>query len=99
MIPKIMHGILAHKNQSFHRTLVRRLDEQRGLDSFRWDLRGQGGESEGLFGNANFDDDVVDLERVIEYLKIEYGYKVHISTSLSLFLVRKTRCRTRRTRS
>lgn len=72
-----MHGVLAHKDQSYHRLLAQRLLDERGLPSFRYDLRGQGGESEGNWDMANFDDDVQDLERVIAWLK-EQGYHIHL---------------------
>lgn len=76
---QILHGILAHKNQSYHPLLAERLANERGLDSFRYDLRAQGGESDGEWGMANFEDDVDDIETVVDAMKIKFGYKVHCS--------------------
>lgn len=42
---------------------------------------GQGAESEGEWTMAGFDADVEDLERVIEYLSVDYGYEVNLSES------------------
>ncbi|KAK4053669.1 hypothetical protein OIV83_001325 [Microbotryomycetes sp. JL201] len=75
-IALIIHGVLAHKDQIYHKRLANALAD-RGLDSFRYDLRGQGGESEGAWGMMNIDDDVRDLQRVIEYLGQE-GYRIHL---------------------
>lgn len=77
----ILHGILAHKNQSYHPLLAKRLGEEKGWDSFRYDLRGQGGESEGNWGMANFGEDADDLERVVEEVE-SWGYKVKGSKSV-----------------
>jgi hypothetical protein len=46
-------------------------------------FEGQGGESEGHWGMANFDDDVADLEVVIAFVQKEYGYRIHLSMSHS----------------
>lgn len=73
-----MHGVLAHKDQVYHKKLANRLAEERGFDSFRYDLRGQGGESQGHWGMMNLDDDVVDLQVVLDYLTTEYGYRIHL---------------------
>lgn len=78
----LIHGILSHKNQSFHPGLASKLSTELKIDSFRYDLTGQGGETEGKFDMANFDDDVDDLERVIEYLREEFGYLIHVRTYL-----------------
>ncbi|KAM0755544.1 alpha/beta-hydrolase [Meredithblackwellia eburnea MCA 4105] len=72
----IIHGILAHKNQIYHKRLADALVNERHLPSFRYDLRAQGGETEGKWEQANFYDDVADLEEVVEYLKGR-GYFVH----------------------
>ncbi|ORY78426.1 Alpha/Beta hydrolase protein [Leucosporidium creatinivorum] len=74
----IIHGVLAHKDQVYHKKLANRLAEERGWDSFRYDLRGQGGESEGKWGMMNLDDDIVDLKVVIAYLEEEWGYRIHL---------------------
>lgn len=70
--------MLAHKDQSYHKRLAQRLQSERKLDSFRYDLRGQGGESEGDWEMASFDNDVAELEVVIEWLKTVMGYKVQV---------------------
>jgi predicted membrane GTPase involved in stress response len=41
MIAQILHGVLAHKDQVYHKKLANRLAEERGWDSFRYDLRGE----------------------------------------------------------
>ncbi|KAM0792150.1 hypothetical protein ACM66B_004848 [Microbotryomycetes sp. NB124-2] len=76
-IALIIHGVLAHKDQIYHKKLANALAD-RGLDSFRYDLRGQGGESAGEWGMMNIDDDVRDLQVVIKHLDVEYGYRVHL---------------------
>ncbi|SGY40497.1 BQ5605_C003g02386 [Microbotryum silenes-dioicae] len=74
----ILHGVMAHKDQVYHKLLADRLASERGLDSFRYDLRAQGGESEGRWGMANFGDDADDLAVVIAYLEKEYAYRIHL---------------------
>ncbi|KAL8280985.1 hypothetical protein RQP46_006664 [Phenoliferia psychrophenolica] len=73
----IVHGVLAHKDQLYHKRLANELATERGMDSFRYDMRGQGGETEGFWEQGNFDDDADDLESVIAYLSSTYGYHVH----------------------
>lgn len=80
-IALLVHGILSHKDQIYHRPLANALASDLGMDSFRYDLTGQGGETEGKFAMANFDDDVRDLERVIDYLREEHGYVIHVRKS------------------
>lgn len=77
----LIHGILSHKNQIYHQPLANSLANELGMDSFRYDLTGQGGETEGKFDMANFDDDVRDLETVIAYLREEFGYSIKVRKS------------------
>ncbi|KAL8277665.1 hypothetical protein RQP46_009938 [Phenoliferia psychrophenolica] len=76
-IALIIHGVLAHKDQLYHKRLAEAFVKERGMDSLRYDLRGQGGETEGPWGQSNFNDDVDDLETVISYLANTYGYFIH----------------------
>lgn len=46
----ILHGVLAHKDQTYHRLLAKRLD----VDSLRFDFRGNG-ESGGEWGMADYE--------------------------------------------
>ncbi|KAL8277657.1 hypothetical protein RQP46_009930 [Phenoliferia psychrophenolica] len=76
-IALIIHGVLAHKDQLYHKRLAEAFVKERGMDSMRYDMRGQGGETEGPWDQSNFDDDADDLETVIAYLVKTYGYHVH----------------------
>lgn len=79
-ITLLIHGILSHKDQSYHKLLATKLAEEMDMDTFRYDLRDQGGESisssEDNWGMANFDDDVDDLEIVLDYLRAR-GYFIN----------------------
>ncbi|KAK4048732.1 hypothetical protein OIO90_005725 [Microbotryomycetes sp. JL221] len=75
---QIIHGVLAHKDQIYHKRLAKTLAEERSLDSFRYDLRGQGGESHGAWTMMDLDSDVRDLETVIKHLESEFGYRIHL---------------------
>lgn len=48
---QIIHGVLAHKDQVYHKKLANRLAEERGWDSFRYDLRGEVFASPSLYRN------------------------------------------------
>lgn len=67
----ILHGVLAHKDQAYHKALAKLLP----IDSFRFDFRANGESSEGSeWHMSNFEEDWKDLDRVWEYLREEYGY-------------------------
>ncbi|CAO1615422.1 unnamed protein product [Parajaminaea phylloscopi] len=70
----IMHGVLCHKNQSYHPLLARSLP----IDSFRFDFRGNA-ESPLLpdqeWDMASFGSDVQDINAVLDYLGAQYGYR------------------------
>jgi hypothetical protein len=75
----ILHGVLAHKDQLFHRSLAHNLP----LDSFRFDFRhaDQGGESRDCSDGpgwhmSTFDQDVLDMHVVIKYLRKTFNYHV-----------------------
>ncbi|KAI0372117.1 alpha/beta-hydrolase [Pilatotrama ljubarskyi] len=70
-IALILHGSLGHKDYLFQKRLAHRLP----LDSFRFDFRGNH-ETPGPMYFGKFDNDVVDLEVVIEYLTKELGYVI-----------------------
>ncbi|GAA93436.1 uncharacterized protein L969DRAFT_52393 [Mixia osmundae IAM 14324] len=70
----ILHGSLAHKNQSYHKSLARKL-AARGLDSYRPDFRANG-ETKGVWNMSNFEEDLVDLDVIVPYLQKTYGYVV-----------------------
>lgn len=70
-IALILHGVLAHKDQLYHR----RLAELLPLDSFRFDFRANA-ESPGEWGMGDFEKDLQDLHVVIRYLRRKYNYHV-----------------------
>lgn len=69
----ILHGILAHKDQTYHKGLVASLS----IDSFRFDFRANH-ETPGEWSMSNIDHDVQDLRAVITFLKERYGYAVEL---------------------
>lgn len=73
----ITHGVLSHKNQSYHRLLAKTLP----IDSFRFDFRGND-ESPLMPGQewdmAGFGEDVKDMDAVVDFLTQEYGYSVDL---------------------
>lgn len=69
----ILHGLYAHKNQTYHRTLVAALD----MDSFRFDFRGND-ESTGNWDIGALDADYRDLQLVIDYMRNHYGYRIEL---------------------
>lgn len=69
----ILHGILSHKNQSYHRQLAARLP----MDSFRFDFRGNGS-SGGAWGIDKIGQDVQDLIDVCTTLKQHHGYLIEM---------------------
>lgn len=73
----IIHGQLAHKNQSYHRRLASSLSEERGWSSYRYDLRGQGGETEAIteWTSAGYEADVDDLQLVVDWF-VNEGYTI-----------------------
>lgn len=77
-ITLILHGVLAHKDQLFHRKLAQSLP----LDSFRFDFRHavDGGESRDVPGSewhmSSFDQDVLDIHFVVRHLRHAYNYHV-----------------------
>lgn len=69
----ILHGVLAHKDQIYHKQLARALP----LDSFRFDFRANG-ETPGTWSMGNLGDDVEDLAAVVDYLRTKLEYTVEI---------------------
>ncbi|KAN0064833.1 hypothetical protein ACQY0O_001890 [Thecaphora frezii] len=69
----IVHGLLAHKDQTYHRLLAASLP----LDSFRFDFRANA-ETPGEWNMASFDQDLVDLGACIDYLRNQLGYVVEV---------------------
>ncbi|SAM82462.1 uncharacterized protein UBRO_04511 [Ustilago bromivora] len=69
----ILHGVLAHKDQIYHKQLVRALP----VDSFRFDFRANG-ETPGTWLMGNLADDVEDLVAVVDYLRTNLEYTVEI---------------------
>ncbi|EST05155.1 hypothetical protein PSEUBRA_005417 [Kalmanozyma brasiliensis GHG001] len=69
----ILHGVLAHKDQIYHKQLARALP----VDSFRFDFRANG-ETPGTWSMGNLADDVEDLVAVVDYLRTKLEYTVEI---------------------
>lgn len=69
----ILHGLMAHKNQSYHRELAAALP----MDSFRFDFRGNG-ETGGTWGMCNFAHDIEDLQAVVYHLRHRLGYRIEL---------------------
>ncbi|CDS01345.1 uncharacterized protein SPSC_06621 [Sporisorium scitamineum] len=69
----ILHGVLAHKDQIYHKQLARALP----VDSFRFDFRANG-ETPGTWSMGNLADDVEDLVAVVNYLRTKLEYTVEI---------------------
>ncbi|GAC97430.1 ectomycorrhiza regulated esterase [Pseudozyma hubeiensis SY62] len=69
----ILHGLLAHKDQIYHKQLARALP----VDSFRFDFRANG-ETPGTWSMGNLADDVEDLVAVVNYLRTKLEYTVEI---------------------
>lgn len=67
----ILHGVLAHKDQLYHRQLAQSLP----IDSFRFDFRAND-ESFGDWGMGDFEKDLQDLHVVIKHLRESYNYHV-----------------------
>jgi len=72
-IALILHGLLAHKNQCYHRALASALP----IDSFRFDFRGNG-DTGGDWTMGNLGNDVEDLSSVIRHLHRQLGYEVEM---------------------
>lgn len=72
-IALILHGVLAHKDQIYHKQLARALP----VDSFRFDFRANG-ETPGTWSMGNLADDVEDLVAVVDYLRTKLEYTVEI---------------------
>ncbi|CAD6897551.1 unnamed protein product [Tilletia controversa] len=69
----ILHGILAHKDQIYHKKLVAALE----MDSFRFDFRANH-ESPGEWSMSSFDEDVKEMRAVISHLRTFFNYRVHV---------------------
>jgi len=72
-IALILHGTMGHKDYLFQRRLAVKLP----LDSFRFDFRGNH-ESGGTWKQGALQEDLVDLELVVGYLKEKYGYVIEL---------------------
>ncbi|KAJ1021054.1 hypothetical protein NDA13_005682 [Ustilago tritici] len=68
-IALILHGLLAHKNQCYHKQLAQALP----IDSCRFDFRGNG-DSGGDWTMGDLGNDVQDLSTVVSYLHRKEGY-------------------------
>ena len=72
-IALILHGLMAHKNQSYHRELAAALP----MDSFRFDFRGNG-DTGGSWGMCNIAQDIQDIQAVVHHLRHQLGYRVEL---------------------
>ena len=72
-IALVLHGLMAHKNQSYHRELANALP----MDSFRFDFRGNG-DTAGDWGMCNIAQDVEDLQAVVHHLRHQWGYRIEL---------------------
>lgn len=72
-IALILHGSMGHKDYLFQKRLALQLP----IDSFRFDFRGNH-ETPGPWRLGNFNDDVLDIHVVVEYLTKELGYVVDL---------------------
>ncbi|KAF8817145.1 ectomycorrhiza-regulated esterase [Phlegmacium glaucopus] len=72
-IALILHGTMGHKDYLFQKPLAARLP----LDSFRFDFRGNH-ETGGTWNQGTLDEDMVDLQVVVDYLKQTYGYVIEL---------------------
>merc|ERR1712093_939166 len=76
-IALILHGQMAHRNQIYHKPLVRALVDSRRMDSFRFDFaHAKYGAPGWEWHMARIQRDVEELKTVIAYLEKTYGYKV-----------------------
>ncbi|PPQ88392.1 hypothetical protein CVT25_011271 [Psilocybe cyanescens] len=66
-------NLIRHKDYLFQRRLAVKLP----LDSFRFDFRGNH-ETGGTWRQGALADDILDLQAVVDYLKITYGYVVEL---------------------
>jgi len=64
---------MGHKDYLFQKRLAVRLP----LDSFRFDFRGNH-ETGGVWKQGALDEDLVDLQAVVDYLKQTYGYVIEL---------------------
>ena len=69
----ILHGLFAHKNQTYHRSLAAALD----IDTFRFDFRGND-ESSGKWSLGVLEADFRDLCLVVDHMRNEYNYRIEI---------------------
>lgn len=65
-----------HKDYLFQKPLARALPLALGIDTFRFDFRGNG-ESEGLANFSNFEGDVDDLSHCVEFLREHFDYDIY----------------------
>jgi len=65
---------LRHKDYLFQKRLAVRLP----LDSFRFDFRGSHETGGGIWKQGGLDEDLVDLQAVVDYLKQTYGYVMEL---------------------
>lgn len=79
VIALLLHGQMAHKNQIYHRKLVKALADARGLDSFRFDFAHAKYNQPGwVWHMAKIQRDVDEIRAVVLYLEEKLGYKVDI---------------------
>lgn len=69
----IMHGVLAHKDQAYHKLLSKSLS----IDSFRFDFRANH-ETPGDWDMARFENDVHDMDVVLAYLREKLSYELDL---------------------
>jgi len=76
-IALILHGQMAHRNQIYHKPLVRAIAEQRKMDSFRFDFaHAKYGAPGWDWHMAQIQRDVDEIKTVVDYLESKFGYKV-----------------------
>ncbi|KAF9046375.1 ectomycorrhiza-regulated esterase [Panaeolus papilionaceus] len=72
-IALILHGTMGHKDYLFQKRLALKLP----LDSFRFDFRGNH-ETGGTWKQGALQNDLVDLQVVVDFLKKTYGYAIEL---------------------
>lgn len=69
----ILHGALSHKDQTYHKLLVRSLP----FDSFRFDFRSNA-ETPGTWSISGLNEDLEDLNAVVHHLRAALGYTIEV---------------------
>ncbi|CAD6566290.1 MAG: hypothetical protein CYPHOPRED_000546 [Cyphobasidiales sp. Tagirdzhanova-0007] len=75
----ILHGQMAHRDQLYHKSLVRALIEYRQMDSVRFDFtHAKYGASDWKWHMARFHQDIEELQFVVDYLAEMLGYEIRL---------------------